>query len=76
MSNPPDSVPITDPTPRLLALMQEHPGLGLTDGHLFVLLLGTSSRFVPICETRAGLTWVSPHENLAWTRVAVPEPTP
>jgi hypothetical protein len=46
------------------------------DAAFSATLLGTSSRFVFLFEARAGLTWVVPHENLSWIRVAMPEPVP
>jgi hypothetical protein len=55
-----------------MTLAEAPPG----DGAFSATLLGTSSRFVFVYESMAGLTWVIPHENLAWIRVVVPEPAP
>lgn len=55
-----------------LTLAEAPPG----DGPFTATLLGTSSRFVFVYETQAELAWVVPHENLAWIRVAAPEPAP
>jgi len=55
-----------------LTLAEAGPG----GGAFSASLLGTSSRFVFVYESAAGLTWVIPHENLAWIRVAAPESAP
>lgn len=55
-----------------LTLAEASPG----DGPFTATLLGTSSRFVFVYETEAELAWVVPHENLAWIRLAAPEPDP
>ncbi|MGB5622522.1 MAG: hypothetical protein WBN65_08515 [Gammaproteobacteria bacterium] len=65
-----DSIRGGDGTQVQLTLAEAGPG----DGAFSASLLGTSSRFLFIYETEAGLTWVIPHENLAWLRVAAPEP--